>query len=54
MARLGLDRCRVALILLQLIEADKMPTSAVEEETEELVEEEGHSKPFRTLAHRAE
>jgi len=53
-ARLGLDRCRVALILLQLIEADKMPTGAVQEEAEELVEEDGHRKPFRTLAHRAE
>ena len=52
--RLGLDRRCVALILLQLIEADKMPTGAIHEETEELVEEGGHRKPFRALAHRAE
>ncbi len=54
MARLGLDRCRVALIMLQLNEADKMPTGSVEEETEELVKEHGHGKPLRALAHRAE
>ena len=54
LARLGLDHCRVALILLQLIEADKMPRGAIEEETEELVEESRHWKPFRALAHRAE
>ena len=53
-AGLGLNGRGVALVFRELIEADQMPARAIQKETEDLVEEGGHRKPFRVLAHRAE